>query len=76
MGINGQMDTLQAAILLAKLEIFPPEVEARSRIGPAYTEALKDMNQRLLVYLRFIWLWFLVSHQQYQGNMKSHKFYQ
>ncbi|KHD06703.1 aminotransferase DegT [Candidatus Thiomargarita nelsonii] len=42
-GINGRMDTLQAAILLAKFAIFPQEVEARSRIGQAYTEALKDI---------------------------------
>jgi UDP-2-acetamido-2-deoxy-ribo-hexuluronate aminotransferase len=41
-GINGRMDTLQAAILLAKLEIFSQEVEARHRIGQAYTDALKD----------------------------------
>jgi len=42
-GINGRMDTLQAAILLAKLEIFPQEVEARNSIGEAYTQALKDI---------------------------------
>jgi UDP-2-acetamido-2-deoxy-ribo-hexuluronate aminotransferase len=42
-GINGRMDTLQAAILLAKLEIFPQEVEARNRIGQAYTQALKEI---------------------------------
>ncbi|MEN8218377.1 MAG: aminotransferase class I/II-fold pyridoxal phosphate-dependent enzyme [Pseudomonadota bacterium] len=42
-GVNGRMDTLQAAILLAKLEIFLQEVEARSRIGQAYTEALQDI---------------------------------
>jgi UDP-2-acetamido-2-deoxy-ribo-hexuluronate aminotransferase len=33
------MDTLQAAILLAKLDRFPEEVEARDRIGRRYTEA-------------------------------------
>jgi UDP-2-acetamido-2-deoxy-ribo-hexuluronate aminotransferase len=42
-GINGRMDTLQAAILLAKMELFPQEVAARHRIGQAYTEALKDI---------------------------------
>ncbi len=42
-GINGRMDTLQAAILLAKLEIFPQEVEARHHIGQSYTEALTDI---------------------------------
>ena len=42
-GINGRMDTFQAAILLAKLEIFPQEVEARGRIGQIYTDKLKDI---------------------------------
>jgi UDP-2-acetamido-2-deoxy-ribo-hexuluronate aminotransferase len=39
-GINGRLDTLQAAILLAKLEIFDEEVEARGQLGRAYNEAL------------------------------------
>jgi UDP-2-acetamido-2-deoxy-ribo-hexuluronate aminotransferase len=42
-GLNGRLDTLQAAILLAKLEIFPGEVEARARIGARYTELLSDL---------------------------------
>jgi len=33
LGINGRMDTLQAAILIAKLEVFADEVGARDRIG-------------------------------------------
>lgn len=41
-GLNGRMDTLQAAILLAKLEIFPDEVEKRERIGANYSAALKE----------------------------------
>ena len=39
-GINGRLDTLQAAILLAKLTVFPEEVEARKKIGSRYTELL------------------------------------
>jgi UDP-2-acetamido-2-deoxy-ribo-hexuluronate aminotransferase len=39
-GINGRIDTLQAAILLAKLEVFPHEVEARVRIGKRYIHQL------------------------------------
>lgn len=39
-GINGRMDTIQASILLAKLEIFGEEVAARQRIGARYTELL------------------------------------
>jgi len=42
LGVNGRMDTLQAAILLAKLEIFSSEVEARIRIGERYSELLKE----------------------------------
>nr|WP_279512405.1 DegT/DnrJ/EryC1/StrS family aminotransferase [Candidatus Thiosymbion oneisti] len=44
-GINGRLDTLQAAVLLAKLEVFPQEVEARERIGRRYTERLADSVQ-------------------------------
>jgi len=39
-GMSGRLDTLQAAILLAKLETFPLEVEARARIGARYSELL------------------------------------
>jgi len=39
-GINGRMDTLQAAVILAKMEIFEDEVTARSRIGARYSEQL------------------------------------
>lgn len=39
-GINGRLDTIQAAVLLAKLTIFDKEVEARIRIGSRYSELL------------------------------------
>jgi UDP-2-acetamido-2-deoxy-ribo-hexuluronate aminotransferase len=42
LGINGRLDTLQAAILLAKMEIFEDEVQARSRLGARYTELLNE----------------------------------
>ncbi|MBU4132007.1 MAG: DegT/DnrJ/EryC1/StrS family aminotransferase [Proteobacteria bacterium] len=40
LGINGRLDTLQAAILLPKLEIFPRELESRRKIAKRYTEIL------------------------------------
>ncbi|MCX7632915.1 MAG: DegT/DnrJ/EryC1/StrS family aminotransferase, partial [Turneriella sp.] len=40
-GINGRMDTLQAAILLAKLQIFPEEITLRATIGRRYSELLQ-----------------------------------
>lgn len=42
-GMNSRLDTLQAAVLLAKLEIFDEEVRLRGEIGARYTELLKDI---------------------------------
>jgi UDP-2-acetamido-2-deoxy-ribo-hexuluronate aminotransferase len=42
LGLNGRLDTLQAAVLLAKLEIFDDEVAARWRLGQHYTALLHD----------------------------------
>jgi UDP-2-acetamido-2-deoxy-ribo-hexuluronate aminotransferase len=42
-GLNGRLDTLQAAILLVKLSVFDAEVEARARIGQRYSQALRDI---------------------------------
>jgi dTDP-4-amino-4,6-dideoxygalactose transaminase len=39
-GINGRLDTLQAAILLAKFDIFPEEVEMRNAAAARYTSLL------------------------------------
>jgi UDP-2-acetamido-2-deoxy-ribo-hexuluronate aminotransferase len=42
LGINGRLDTLQAAVLLAKLEVFDDEVAARARIGARYAQLLHE----------------------------------
>lgn len=41
-GINGRLDTIQAAILLSKLRLFPEEINQRQRIAQRYTRALGD----------------------------------
>jgi dTDP-4-amino-4,6-dideoxygalactose transaminase len=46
-GINGRLDTLQAAILLAKFDIFPEEVELRQAVAQRYTSQL-TANDSLL----------------------------
>jgi UDP-2-acetamido-2-deoxy-ribo-hexuluronate aminotransferase len=48
-GINGRLDTLQAAILLAKLEVFDAELAARDRAAQAYTRALAEVALSCLV---------------------------
>lgn len=42
-GMNGRFDTLQAAVLLAKLPHFAQEVEERGRIGARYSALLQDV---------------------------------
>lgn len=46
LGINGRLDTLQAAVLLAKLAVFPDEVERRAAVGNRYTELLQARGAR------------------------------
>lgn len=41
-GINGRLDSLQAAILLAKLAAFPEELEARERLAARYDARLSE----------------------------------
>ena len=41
-GMNSRLDTIQAAILIEKLKVFPGEIEARGRIACRYNELLKD----------------------------------
>ena len=45
-GINGRLDTIQAAILLEKMEIFPSEVEERGKIGAKYSELLQAIGAK------------------------------
>jgi UDP-2-acetamido-2-deoxy-ribo-hexuluronate aminotransferase len=40
LGLNGRLDTLQAAILLAKLEVFDAEVQSRQQVARRYSRAL------------------------------------
>ncbi len=42
-GMNGRMDTLQAAILLEKLRIFSEEISLRQKVANRYSEGLSDV---------------------------------
>jgi UDP-2-acetamido-2-deoxy-ribo-hexuluronate aminotransferase len=43
-GVGGRMDTLQCAIVLAKLERFDWEIEQRIKIGQRYTDLLTSVR--------------------------------
>ncbi|GAB4370636.1 MAG: DegT/DnrJ/EryC1/StrS family aminotransferase [Kiloniellaceae bacterium] len=41
-GMNGRLDTIQAAVLIEKLRIFAEEIELRNRVAARYCAALAD----------------------------------
>lgn len=41
LGLNARLDTLQAAVLLAKLAIYPDEIEQRQRVAANYDAAFR-----------------------------------
>jgi dTDP-4-amino-4,6-dideoxygalactose transaminase len=43
-GLNSRLDTIQAAILIEKLKIFPDEIEVRNRVAQRYNEAFAGSN--------------------------------
>ncbi|MGH6791752.1 MAG: DegT/DnrJ/EryC1/StrS family aminotransferase [Methyloceanibacter sp.] len=43
-GLNSRLDSLQAAILLVKLDIFPDEIEARQTVARRYGELLRGVS--------------------------------
>jgi dTDP-4-amino-4,6-dideoxygalactose transaminase len=42
-GITGRLDTIQAAVLIEKLKIFPEEIAARDKVAARYCDALADI---------------------------------
>ena len=43
-GVNSRLDTIQAAILIEKLKIFPEEIEKRNNIATIYSQGLKGVS--------------------------------
>ena len=42
-GLNSRLDTIQAAILIEKLKLFPEELKLRSSVAKSYHELLRDI---------------------------------
>jgi dTDP-4-amino-4,6-dideoxygalactose transaminase len=42
-GITGRLDTIQAAVLIEKLKIFPDEIEVRNAVASRYSAALANV---------------------------------
>jgi dTDP-4-amino-4,6-dideoxygalactose transaminase len=44
-GVNSRLDTIQAAVLIEKLKIFPDEIEKREAIARRYSQAFGKSNK-------------------------------
>jgi UDP-2-acetamido-2-deoxy-ribo-hexuluronate aminotransferase len=62
-GINGRMDSLQAAVVRAKLPHLDGEIERRNRVAEAYTKGLKGLvhTPEVLPHNRSTWAQYTVS---------------
>ena len=50
-GMNSRLDTVQAAVLLEKLEVFAEEIDRRDRVAAWYREELEGLSVALPVLL-------------------------
>ncbi|MBV9993521.1 MAG: DegT/DnrJ/EryC1/StrS family aminotransferase [Alphaproteobacteria bacterium] len=44
-GVNSRLDTIQAAVLIEKMKLFPEEIELRDAIAKRYNERLRASNR-------------------------------
>lgn len=75
-GLNGRLDTLQAAVVLAKLPIFQEEIEQRQQVAQRYTTRLQTVVETPLIPDGYISAWaqysILTDHRNaIQGRLKE-----
>ena len=56
-GVNSRLDTIQAAILIEKLKIFPKEIEQRNHFADLYTKNLSNFGctPKILPHCTSVW---------------------
>lgn len=56
-GLNARLDTVQAAVLLQKLKIFPEEIELRQKVAAAYNRVLEGLVKTPFVAKDSVSVW-------------------
>lgn len=46
LGVNGRLDTLQCAVITAKLKRYPAEIDMRQKVADKYTEAFAGLKSK------------------------------
>ena len=74
-GINGRMDTIQAAVLLQKLKIFDDELVVRERVAARYAAALDGLVKvpRLRNGVTSIWACYTIEVDDRDGVIERLK---
>ena len=74
-GLNGRFDTIQAAVLIEKLKIFPDEIAARERVARRYSAAFADVAtvQRLAEGRTSVWAQFTIRLPSPRRDMLAAK---
>lgn len=77
-GLNSRLDTIQAAVLIEKLKIFPDEIEARERIARRYNAAFANSNRivvpRVIDGAQSVWAQYTIQVQdraKLQADLKD-----
>jgi dTDP-4-amino-4,6-dideoxygalactose transaminase len=69
-GVNGRLDTVQAAVLIEKLAIFPDEIVARRRIAARYAAGLAGAVAvpTVMAGAASVWAQYTILIEQSQGG--------
>ena len=77
-GVNSRLDTIQAAVLIEKLKIFPDEILARERIARRYNAALGKSNRirvpRIIEGAQSVWAQYTIeveNRAKLQADLKD-----
>ena len=75
LGLNGRLDTMQAAVLIEKLKIFPHEIDERQRVAQAYIRELEGVVQlpKIPEGNVSVWAQFCVQHPKRGAIMAALK---
>lgn len=74
-GMNSRLDTLQAAILLEKLSVFPEELKQRNQIAAIYSDSLNVRYRKPLVPDGYMssWAQYTLQHESRDSCMAKLK---
>jgi dTDP-4-amino-4,6-dideoxygalactose transaminase len=77
-GVNSRLDTIQAAILIEKLKVFPEEIEMREAVARRYNEAFRASNKirepRVIEGAQSTWAQYTLQvpdRAKFQADMKA-----